>query len=291
MRRPGTERSGRAGPLGGASVVVTRPRSAHGGSGAPARDRLSEALDEAGARVLAVPAIEIAAPEDDGRALADAVARLGEHRWVVFTSRHAVDRVLGLLGGARVPDGVRVAAVGSATAEALGGYGVAADLVPAMSSAEGLVAEFPEPGTADRGDPADPARPADARARRVLFPAADRARPTLPDGLRAMGWEVDEVVAYRTVAAPTPPSGVLDDVAAAHAITFSSPSAVRSYLAMRTASGSPVPVPPLVVCIGAVTAAAARDAALPVAVEAPVGEPAALVAALAARLGEAGARS
>lgn len=283
MTAPVRAGAGGRGPLGGATVVVTRPRAGDAEPGSPGRDRLAEALAEAGGVVLAVPAIAIVGPADGGRALEAALAHLGDHRWVVFTSRHAVEQVVARLGDARALEGVQVAAVGAATAAALGAHGVVADLVPARASAGGLVAEFPEPAAAGPGTPRGGGR--------VLFPAADRARPTLPAGLRAMGWDVDEVVAYRTVAAPPPPAAVLGAVASADAITFSSPSAVHAYVSMRTPSGEALPVPPLVACAGPVTAAAARDAGLAVDVEAPAGDPRALVASLAARLGRAAAPS
>ena len=85
---------------------------------------------------------------------------------------------------------VLVAAVGPATAETLRRAGVDADLVPAEHSARGLVGAFPDPGR--RG------------SRRVLFPAADLAPGTIPDGLARLGWDVRRVEAYRTVRGPHP---------------------------------------------------------------------------------------
>ena len=79
----------------------------------------------------------------------------------------------------------------------------------------------------------------------------------LVEGLPAKGWTVDAVVAYRTVAATVEPA-VLARAAAADAITFTSGSTVRSFVA---AAGRDA-VPATVVCIGPVTAAAALDAGL-----------------------------
>lgn len=245
----GLDLGGRApGPLTGTTVVVTRARH-------QAAD-LADALAVAGARVIEVPVIEVALPAGDGAALAQAAAQVAEHQWVAFTSANAVTRFLPLLRDARSLAGIGVAAVGAATATALAERGVAADLVAEPATADGLVAAFP-PGPG-----------------RVLFPRAAEGRDTLPVGLRAKGWQVDEVVAYRTVPAPPPPPEVAAALAGADVVTFASPSAVRAYLDLG------LPVPPVVACIGPVTAAAARKAGLEVAVEAAVPSAAGLVAAL-----------
>ncbi len=247
--------------LVGASVVVTRPKGA--------ADDLSEALRAAGARVIALPVVEIADPPDGGAALGEAVAGISRYRWIVFTSANAVRRLLALVPDARTLGGAGLAAVGPATAAALGEHHLVPDLVAERASAEGLAALFPlatTPGAA------------------VLFPAAAGARKTLPDGLRAKGWAVDEVVAYRTVPAPQPPDALADEVAAAAAVTFASPSAVEAYVRLRTRDGRALIVPPVVACIGPVTAAAARAAGLEVTVVAPSASVAALVDALAGAL-------
>jgi uroporphyrinogen-III synthase len=263
--------TGDARPLAGVSVVLTRPAPA--GAGAPA-DRLAGALRAAGARVLSVPAVAIVDPEDGGAALRDVARRVGEYRWVVLTSQHAVERLFRCLGDARPLRGVRLAAVGAATAAALAAHHARADLVPgaARQSSEGLVAAFPE---------------APASGGRVLFPRSAIARPTLAAGLRAKGWAVDEVVVYSTVPATAPTDDVAAAVGRASAVTFSSPSALDGYLAMRTAAGRPLPIPSVVVCVGGVTARAAREAGLRIGLEAPVGDPAAVVAGLAGVLGGA----
>ncbi len=103
----------------------------------------------------------------------------------MLTSVTAVERFMGALRDARDLGSVLVAAVGPATADALRRAGVEADLVPAEHSARGLVEAFPDW--------------ADARSRRVLFPAADLAPATIPDGLARLGWDVRRVEAYRTV--------------------------------------------------------------------------------------------
>jgi uroporphyrinogen-III synthase len=178
------------------------------------------------------------------RAAADALAT---YDWVVFTSANAVDRFVPLLRDARAFGAARVAAIGPGTADRLGAANVAADLVPERFVAEGLLDAFPAgPG-------------------RVLLPRAAVARDVLPDGLRDRGWDVDVVEAYRTErVAPT--AAALEAAGRADAITFTSSSTVTNFLAVAGADA----VPPVVACIGHVTADTARAAGLQVTVEADV---------------------
>jgi uroporphyrinogen III methyltransferase/synthase len=245
-------------PLAGLSVVVTRPRAQ--------AEELVAGLTEASADVVALPVIAIADSAEVG-VLEELAGRAGDYDWIVFSSANAVDRFVGFLRDGRALGGVRLAAVGPATAASLAGHRLVADLVPSVATAEGLVAEMPTaPAVSEAG------------SGRVLFPRAAEARDVLGPGLRAKGWEVDEVEAYRTVTAG-PADGATDDVieaaATADVITFSSPSTVDRYLAL---SGGRVP--PVVACIGPVTAEAARKAGLVVDVVAEEHTASGLVAAL-----------
>jgi len=188
--------------LAGVGVVVTRDE--------PVDGPLARKLAAAGARVLAWPAVAIAPPADPAP-LAGALSELETFDWLVVTSAHAVEAVAERR--ASLPSHLRVAAVGDATAEAARRAGWRVDRVPSEFRGEALVEAFRAAG--------------DARGARVLFPAADRALPTVPDGLAALGAEVVRVEAYRTAAAP------LDAAACARAaataplvLTFASPSAV-----------------------------------------------------------------
>lgn len=214
-------------PLAGRTVVVTRAAEQAG--------PLAERLTALGAVVVELPVIAVAEPSDGGAALAKAVADLARYDWAVVTSANGAERLADAAGP--WPDGVRLAAVGPGTAAALAARGLASDLVAERSVAEGLVEVFP-PGPG-----------------RVLAVQAEQARPVLADGLRAKGWTVDAVVAYRTVAANPAPE-LLERAAAADAVTFTSGSTVRAYLAAGTR------VPPVVVTIGPVTSDVARAAGL-----------------------------
>jgi len=231
-------------PLTGRTVVVTR-------SGERARG-LVDALERSGVTALELPLTRQVDAADGGTALRAAAADVRDNAWVVLTSVTAAERFMGALRDARDLGSVLVAAVGPATADALRRAGVEADLVPAEHSAGGLVEAFP----------AADAAAARAGSRQVLFPAADLAPATIPDGLARLGWDVRRVETYRTVPRAAPEPALLDRVAAADAVTFTAPSTVQAFLALRTAAGREVTPPPLVVCIGATTAAAARAAGL-----------------------------
>jgi uroporphyrinogen III methyltransferase/synthase len=228
-------------PLFGLRVVVTRARGQASALSALLRDR--------GAEVVEVPTIEIVDPPDGGAALDAALAAVHEYDWLVLTSANGAARVCARLRDGRDLAGVRLAAIGPGTAAELRRHHLVADLVPPRYVAESLLEAFPDP-------PPD-------RAGRVLLARAETAREVLPEGLRARGWQVDVVPAYSTVPAPLD-DRARDALADADAVCFTSASTVDNFVAAFGA----VSAPPLVAAIGPITAAAARDAGLTVAVEA-----------------------
>ncbi len=139
--------------------------------------------------------------------------------WVVVTSPNGAAELARRL--TRPP--AQIAAIGPGTAEALRALGLEVDLVPAVSTQEGLLAELP-PG-------------------RVLLAAAEGARRLLVDERAA-----DFVPLYRTVEVrpEQPPEGDLALLASA--------SAARAF----AATGARIPV----VAIGPRTAAAALELGL-----------------------------
>lgn len=244
-------------PLFGRRVVVTRPRAQAAA--------LVERLRAAGAHAVEVPAIAIGDPADGGAALAAAAAKASAYDWVLFTSVNGVTRFFAWLRDARDLGPVSVAAIGPGTADALAVAGVKADLVPARFVAESLLDAFPA---------------APAGGGRVLLPRAAAARDVLPRGLEQKGWAVDVVEAYRTRPAELSPTQ-LEAVGHADVITFTSSSTVTNFLA---AAGRDA-VPPVVACIGPVTAATAREHGLTVDVEAEVHSVGGLVDAIVDALG------
>lgn len=217
-------------PLDGRRVATTRDEPG----------RLDSLLAGLGADVVHVPLIEIADPPDPD--LARAREHIDEHLdrydWVVVTSKHGARRVADAV--TRHP-GVALAAVGTATADILAAAGRPVDVVPARQTAADLVAAMPSP-------PASGAR--------VLVAQADRADTTLVDGLRALGYVVDAVVAYTTrLRAPT--AAERRALERADAVAFASGSAATAW---AEAVGSWTP--PCVVAIGPSTASAASAAGL-----------------------------
>ena len=97
----------------------------------------------------------------------------------------------------------------------------------------------------------------------MLFPRGDLAATTVTDGLRARGWEVTDVVAYRTIAAAPPPPEVREAWAdgSIRAALLTSASTVRE---LATHLGTPPPST-LLIGIGPSTAAEAARLGLPLA--------------------------
>jgi len=264
-------------PLLGLRILNTRPASE--GTGLTGR------LAELGAEVIALPATRIGPPADEGP-LDDALHRLAAgsvaapaYDWIAFTSANAVaaffERLLSLptqVTASQTPAsqassaprydvrclaGVRLAAIGPATARALAGYGLVPDLVPDQGTGKHLAAAMP-----------------DVAGKRVLLPRSDQALPDLPAGLAARGAQVTEVVAYSVTAAYQPaayqpaadPEPLALEAVRAGAIDvaiFCSPSALRALATMlggepldRALGGAAI------ACIGPTTAAAAQEMGL-----------------------------
>lgn len=241
-------------PLEGVRVVVTR---AH-------RGRLDARLGQLGAQVVHAPVIAFVDPDDDGRALRGAVGavRDGRYDWLVVSSATAVARLAAVAGDLAALAPVGLAAIGPATAAAVTAAGGTVALVAPRAVGEALVEVFPD-GTG-----------------RVLQLRPEVARDVIAAGLRAKGWHVDEVAAYRTVAAEldTP---TREAVRAADVVTFTSPSTVRHLVSAVGVEG----LPPLAVSIGPVTSAALGDAGIVVAAEADPHTVDGLVAAVVGAVG------
>jgi uroporphyrinogen III methyltransferase / synthase len=203
-------------PLDGRTIVVTRA--------AAQAQRFTQLLEAAGARVMEAPAIVITPPAS-WEPLDAALDALDTFTWVIFTSVNGVamvDRRLPARGLAwSALAGRRVAAIGPATADALGEHGVRADLVPHEYRAEGLLARL-------RGvvTPAD----------RVLLPRAAATRDVLVTGLRRLGAQVTEVPAYATRRAEAGTARLREALAAGtiDAVTFTSSSTARNFAELFT---------------------------------------------------------
>ncbi|WP_351234531.1 uroporphyrinogen-III synthase [Streptomyces sp. NPDC002133] len=257
-------------PLFGWKVLVPRTKEQAAS--------LSDQLRSYGAVPHEVPTIAVEpprTPQQMERAVKGLVT--GRYEWIAFTSLNAVKAVrekfeeYGL--DARAFAGIKVAAVGEQTAKALVEFGVKPDLVPSgEQSAAGLLEDWP---------PYDPVfDPID----RVFLPRADIATETLVAGLIELGWEVDDVTAYRTVRASPPPAETREAIKGGgfDAVLFTSSSTVRNLVGI---AGKPHNVT-VIACIGPATAKTAEEHGLRVDVLSP--EPS--VHKLAEALAEFGAR-
>ncbi|WP_288832948.1 uroporphyrinogen-III synthase [uncultured Corynebacterium sp.] len=256
-------------PLYGWRVLV--PRAKEQAAAMNAR------LSSCGAIPQSVPTISMEPPRNPAqldRAIKGIVE--GRYQWVVFTSVNAVGAVwdkfeeLGL--DARAFAGVHLAAVGEKTADALRSRGMLPELLPhrTKQNAAGVVEVFPE--YVEDIDPVS----------RVLLPRADLGTDVLVDGLVEKGWEVDDVVAYRTVRAAPPPPEVRDMIKTGgfDAVCFTSASTVKNLVGI---AGKPHPRT-IIACIGPMTASEAREQGLRVDVMPEVADVPSLVDALAAHV-------
>ncbi len=206
-----------------------------------------------GAEPVELPSIRIMPVEDDGP-LRQAARSLDAYQWIVFSSVNGVEAFWQALDAegldARALAGVRVSAIGPATAELLLQRGVRADSVPTEYVSESVVESLR--GHVQPGD-------------RVLLPRAQEGRQAMVDGLRALGATVDHVVAYRTVASEESRDRAvaLLKESKIDAVTFTSSSTVRNLVTLLDGDTSLLEGP-AIACIGPVTAATARELGLTV---------------------------
>jgi uroporphyrinogen III methyltransferase/synthase len=252
-------------PLFGWRVLVPRTKEQ--------AEEVSDLLRARGAVPEQVPTIAVEpprTPQQMERAVKGLVT--GRFQWIAFTSVNAVRAVrekfeeYGL--DARAFAGVKVAAVGEQTSAALRDFGIMPDLVPeGEQSAEGLAASWPV-----YDDVLDPIN-------RVLLPRADIATETLVARLTDLGWEAEDVTAYRTVRAAPPPAPIREAIKGGgfDAVLFTSSSTVRNLIGI---AGKPHAVT-TIAAIGPQTAKTAAEFGLRVDVVSPTPSVSALVEALA----------
>lgn len=229
-------------PLFGKKIVVTRTREQ--------ASKLSKKLLRLGAQVVEFPTIEIR-PRADLSGLDDAIRRMEEFEWIVFTSQNAVDiffkRLFGSGKDARSLHNIKIAAIGPATASEIKTYSITPDLLPEKYVAEAVVEAFKNTGV---------------QGKRILLPCASEARDTLRDGFASLGAMVERIHIYDTVVPAVLPDDLISEVRSADIITFTSSSTVRNFFSMVSGTEAHN------ACIGPVTAAAVRGLGLTVHVEA-----------------------
>jgi uroporphyrinogen III methyltransferase / synthase len=234
-------------PLSGKRIVVTRTRKQ--------ASELSNRLRALGAEIVELPTIRIE-PPTDLREFAELVQDAHSYDWLVFTSPNGVEAFFEmffkLYDDAREIGGVRIAAIGPATAQRVKDYHLHVDLQPEEFVAEAIVREFAKQGGVEN--------------LRILIARAEKARDVLPKELSGLGAIVDEGFAYRTVPETRDATGarrrLLEE--GADLITFTSSSAVENFVAL----GLPWPKGMQVASIGPVTSKTAREQGLKIDIQA-----------------------
>lgn len=237
-------------PLFGRRIIVTRTREQ--------ASELVAGLEEAGASCFECSTINIE-PVDDYRILDEALERIDEYHWILFTSINAVHHFFKRLYAkgmdARDLKGPDIATVGKSTADLLLEYGINADLIPPVFTGEGLAQSLLDLGV---------------EGRNILLPRAQTGREILPETLRGAGAQVTVAPIYRNV----PPQGRKDELRAelergkVDLVTFTSSSTVKNFLAMVAAENQQELERLLsgvkIAAIGPITAKTVTDAGLKV---------------------------
>jgi len=189
--------------------------------------------------------------------LREAISSLSEYQWIIFTSQNAVaifwEQLLGAGLDARALAGLRIAAVGPATAGALLEHGIIVDVVPERFVAESLLEKLSE-----RDDVAGSS---------ILYVTAEGSREVLPDGLEEIGASLNHVLAYRSIVDGTGAARLVRalETHRADIVTFTSASSVRGYVdavGEELSRGSPA------ASIGPATTEAIRSAGIELKLEA-----------------------
>jgi uroporphyrinogen III methyltransferase/synthase len=199
-------------PLFGRRVVVTR-RSEQAGS-------FAQRLTELGADVLEVPTIKITQPKETD-AIVDALLGLNAYDWLVFTSVNGVTAFFDIFfrrfQDLRDIGGVRIAAVGPATAAKLRELHLQVDLTPDEFTGKKIAAAFEKFETIEN--------------LKMCLLRAEVATPDLPKALEELGAIVDDIAIYKTVAETEDPAGAGATLLESGAdwITFTSGSTVEHF--------------------------------------------------------------
>jgi uroporphyrinogen III methyltransferase/synthase len=228
------------GPLAGKRIVVTRARE-------QASDFV-EALRARGAEAVEFPLIRTVPPQDGYAALDEEIGQIGEFAWVCFASAPSVRAFFARLTAAgrdaRDLAGIRLAAVGPATALALQAQGVHADFQPQEATGAALGDELP----------------GEVAGKRILLPRASEGEEGLAERLMERGARVTSAVAYQTVLDGTGAESVRERLAegSLDVVTFTSSSTVKNFAA-ALGIGSQGLGNVVIACIGPSTAKTATD--------------------------------
>lgn len=239
------------GPLFGKRVLVTRAREQ--------ASVLLDALEKLGADAVEFPTIRIVPPED-WTAVDEAIQRLDDFNWIIFTSVNGVkiffDRLRTLSKDIRNLKGLKIAAIGEITRRELEDRMLHVDLSPSEFVSEALLDEFK--------------KIENLKGQSFLLPRAEQARIVLSEGLRNLGAEVTEVALYRTL--PDSSTGNKNHVNEIFDgldwVTFTSSSTVKNFVTGLGNLFEKVKGSFKVASIGPITSGTIREAGLKVDLEA-----------------------
>jgi uroporphyrinogen III methyltransferase/synthase len=211
---------------------------------------LIDGIESLGGEVVEFPTIEIRPPESY-EPLDQAIHRISNYDWVMFTSVNGVEQFLGRFAqvGEKITDiaGLEVVAIGPETAKRLIAAQIQPTLVPEQYQAEGILEAM---------------TPATMQGKKVLIPRAAKARDILPDTLRKWGAQVDVVDAYQTVLPRIDVSAVCSLLRQGKIdmVTFTSSSTVSNFAAMVQNQDLSVPLAEVAIaCIGPITKKTLED--------------------------------
>lgn len=199
-------------PLAGFKVMVTRPKELI--------SVLSEKLREKGAEVLELPAVETV-PIANPKGLSQAIEKIEEYKWIVFTSPTGVrvffERLHQMQKDVRILHHGKFAVIGEGTKKALREYGIFADFTPTVYDGEHLGKEL-----AKECNPKD----------KILMPRASIGNQELVKALEDVGAIVDDIGTYDTIYQT---NTILHPVSQLetgniHCVVFTSSSIVRAFV-------------------------------------------------------------
>lgn len=152
---------------------------------------------------------------DDYSKTDDAIKKLNDFDWMVFTSVNGAKYFLQRLNAAgldaRALANLKIAAIGKTTAARLADFGLLPNLVPEDESSAGLLEEF---------------KKLDINGKNFILPQAEVSSKVLPQGLTEAGATVDAVSVYKTVEIE-PASVEMDFI---DIIVFTSGSTVKAFI-------------------------------------------------------------
>ena len=237
-------------PLFGKRIVITRARAQ--------ASALVQKLSDLGAECIEIPTIEISPPKDISP-LQESIKNIKQYDWLVFTSVNGVkfffDTLFDMGKDVRILGHLKFACIGPVTKERLKDYGIVSDILPETYRAESVAIAFSDMDMPDM----------DIKGKKVLLPRAKKARTILPEELRKMGAQVDEITAYETLLNEDGKKELIERLKKREidAVTFTSSSTVSNFMSLiDPAEAKSLMDGVLVASIGPITSDTARELGL-----------------------------